>query len=65
MYSVEESLSDADLLRAIAIDVTHNEVRENYNISKDVALTIYSEAKYQLNLMGEDTSEVVDAYNFE
>lgn len=64
MYSVEKSLSDADLLRAIAIDVTHNEVRENYNISKDVALTIYSEAKYQLDLMGEDTSEVVDAYNF-
>ena len=64
MYSVERSLSGADLLRVIAIDVTDNKVRENYNISKDVALTIYSEAKYQLDLMGEDTSEVVDAYNF-
>jgi hypothetical protein len=64
MYSIEKPLSDADLLRAIAIDITHNEVRESYNISKDIALTIYSEVKHQLNLMGEDTSEVVDAYNF-
>jgi hypothetical protein len=65
IYKTTEDLNDADLLRSIAIDVTHSEVREFFKMSRDTALTIYSEAKYQLNLMGEDTSEVVESYNFE
>lgn len=65
IYKTADSLNDADLLRSIAIDVTQSEVREFFQMSRDTALTIYSEAKYQLNLMGEDTSEVVESYNFE
>jgi hypothetical protein len=65
MYPIKTSLSDAEFLQKIAIDVTYNKVQETYNISKDVALRIFSEVEQQLNLMGEDTTEVVEAYNFE
>jgi hypothetical protein len=65
IYVIGKSLSDADLLRAIAIDVTSHDIQETYNINEGVALRIYSEARDQLNLMGEDTSTIVDAYNFE
>jgi|APGre2960657423_1045063.scaffolds.fasta_scaffold14024_2 hypothetical protein len=65
MYPIKESLSDAKLLQKIAIDITHDTAQENYHISKDVALRIFSEVEHQLNLMGEDTTEVVEAYNFE
>ena len=65
IYVVDKSLSDADLLREIAIDITSHDMQETYNINEGVALRIYSEARDQLNLMGEDTSTIVDAYNFE
>jgi len=65
MYSVEKSLSDADLLRAIAVDMMDSDVQAKYDLSRDIISTVYSEAKYQLKVMGEDIDAVIDAYNLD
>lgn len=64
MFFVESILSNAELLKIIALDMTTKEVQDEYNILQEVASTIYAEAKYQLDLMGEETIEIVNAYNF-
>jgi len=58
----EEDFNDAELLQKIALAMTNKEIQNAINL--EVASTIYSEAKFQLNLMGVDTTEIIDAYNF-
>lgn len=65
MYPLDKGLSVAEFFKRIALDMTSPELQNEYKITPNVALNIYSESKYQLNLMGEDTSEIVEAYNFE
>lgn len=65
MYGAEETLNDADLLRTIAVAMMNSNVQEEYNLSRDIFSTVYSEAKYQLKLMGEDINAVIDAYNLD
>lgn len=65
MYSVTKNLNDADLLRTIAIDMMDKTVQQEYELTRDIVSTIYSEAKYQLKVMGEDIDMVIDAYNLD
>lgn len=37
-------------------------IQKQYDLSKDIYSKIYSEAKYQLDLLGEDIIEVIDAF---
>lgn len=63
MYIADNNISDAELLKKIAIDIMDPDVQAEYNVSDDTASVIYSEAKYQLKLMGEDISEIIDVYH--
>jgi len=65
MYKVTEELTNADLLKKIALDMMNTNVQEHYSLTQDVFSRVYSEAKYQLDLLGEDTTEVIDAYNLD
>lgn len=40
----------------------NHDIQRQYNLSKDVISRIYSEAKYQLDLLGEDITEVINAF---
>ena len=51
-----------ELLKRISIDIMQPTIQKQYELSKDVFSRIYSEAKYQLDLLGEDTTEVIDAF---
>ena len=55
--------SDIELLKRIAIDMMNHNIQEQYGLSWDIFSRIYSEAKYQLDLQGEDTTDVIDVYN--
>ena len=57
-----KTYTDTELLKKIAIDMMNHDIQRQYNLSKDVISRIYSEAKYQLDLLGEDTTEVIDAF---
>lgn len=54
-------LNDTDMLRILAFDMMNNNLSLALNIS--VRESVYSEAKHQLELMGEDVSDVIEAYN--
>jgi len=60
IYNSQEPYTE--LLKRIAIDIMQPNIQRQYNLSKDVISRIYSEAKYQLDLLGEDTTEVIDAF---
>ena len=62
IYNTKETFSHTELLKKIAIDIMDPTIQRHYNLSKDVISRIYSEAKYQLDLLGEDTTEVIDAF---
>ena len=59
MYSAHTG-GDADLLKRIAVDSMNPSIQEH--LSWDARSRIYSEAKYRLDLLGEDTTDVIDAY---
>ena len=63
LYKTQKKLSDADLLRKIAFDMTNSDVQAKYGLSKNVTSHIYSEARDQLIYMGEDVDSVIDACN--
>ena len=60
IYNSQEPYTE--LLKRIAIDIMQPTIQKQYNLSKDVFSRIYLEAKYQLDLLDEDTSEVIDAF---
>lgn len=64
IYNVSNEINKSSLFKMIALDMTDKAVQDQYHIELNVASTIYSEAKYQLDLMGEETIELVEAYNF-
>jgi len=66
LYKIQkEELGDTELLKKIAIDMMNSSIQEHYNLTQDIFSRVYSEAKYQLDLLGEDTTEVIDAYNLD
>lgn len=62
IYNTKETFSHTELLKKIAIDIMDPTIQKVYDLSRDVFSRIYSEAKYQLDLLGEDTTEVIDAF---
>lgn len=62
MCEMKNKYSDAELLKKIAIDILSYSNKE-YGLHQDIFSRIYSEAKYQLDLLGEDITEVINAYN--
>jgi len=64
MYPLISNRSDVESLIQIALDMTNDDVQKRYDISKKVALGIYSEARDKLSGMGTDISKVIDAFNF-
>lgn len=57
-------MTDAELLTNIGIAVTNAEIRDKLGIDKKTASNIFNGSLYQLTLLGEDISELMDAYNF-
>lgn len=57
-----QTYTNLELLKKIAIDIMNPTIQKQYDLSKDIYLKIYSEAKYQLDLLGEDITEVIDAF---
>lgn len=62
MYQLQEKLSDADLLKRIAIDLMNKSIQSHYEIDEKVVSEIYSGIEYQLRLIGEDISDVMDVH---
>src|SRR5574343_378971 len=65
MYSITKTLTDADLLRTVAIDMMDKDVQNLYYIDEDVVFEICSGVEYQLRLMGESTEDIISIYNSE
>jgi len=65
IFVVKKDLSDADLLRTIAVDMMDKNIQKEYGLSQDIVSVVYSEAKYQLKVMGEDIDSVIDAYDLD
>ena len=65
IFVIKKDLSDADLLRTIAVDMMDRNIQKEYGLSRDVVSAVYSEAKYQLKVMGEDIDSVIDAYDLD
>jgi len=61
VINTDRELSDIEFLKYIAIEISKN----HKEIDQNIALRIYSEAKDYLNLIGEDISDVIEAYNFD
>jgi len=62
IYYPQNIYTDTELLKRIAIDMMNPIIQKQYDLSKDVYSRIYSEAKYQLDLLGEDTTEIIDIF---
>lgn len=54
-------LNDIDILRKLAFDMMNNTI--SLGFSTPVRESVYSEAKHQLELMGEDVSDLIEAYH--
>lgn len=57
----KKDVTDADILRQVALDVCNSKYREENNINSKVALSVFGEARDQLQLMGEDITPLIDA----
>lgn len=62
IYDTQKTYTHIELLKKIAIDIMNPTIQKQYDLSKDIYSKIYSEAKYQLDLLGEDITEVIDAF---
>ena len=58
----DSPLTDAELLTNIGIAVTDAEIRDKLGIDKKTASNIFNGSLYQLTLLGEDISELMDSY---
>ena len=58
----DSPLTDAELLTNIGIAVTDEKIREKLGIDKKTAANIFDGSLYQLTLLGEDISELMDSY---
>ena len=63
LYNINTQISDAEILKQIALKAHNDELASQFDVSHDGELRIYYEAKDQLNLMGEDISELIDNTN--
>ena len=59
-----KGLSNTKVLHTLAINMCDVNYKSLYNIEDNVALNIYGEAKIQLEVMGEDVTEIIESYNF-
>lgn len=59
-----EDLSNVEVLRMLVTNICNNEYKSLYDIKNDVALSIYVEAKTQLELLGEDVADIISHYDF-
>lgn len=57
-------LTDAELLTNIGIAVTDAKIRDKLGIDKKTASNIFNGSHHQLTLLGEDTTDIMNAYNF-
>ena len=60
IYNQQKTYTES--LKRIAIDIMDPIIQKVYGLSRDVFFRIYSETKYQLDLVGEDTTEVINAF---
>lgn len=60
----DSPLTDAELLTNIGIAVTDAEIRDKLGIDKKTAANIFNGSHHHLTLLGEDTTDLMKAYNF-
>lgn len=60
-----KNLSDSEILKKFAFSMCSKEYITTNNIDQNVVTTIFGEARDQLELMGEDITDILESYSFD
>jgi len=60
-----KSLSDSEMLKKFAFSMCSKDYITTNSIDQNVATTVFGEARDQLELMGEDITDILQSYSFD
>jgi hypothetical protein len=58
-----KNLSDTEMLKEFAFKMCNETYRDELNITHEVAVSVFGEVNHQLELIGENTTDIIEAYN--